>query len=357
MKTFSLHRRVMAALVVVFLMGVLATSTFYHLELHHEVRAIHAEFDDRPPKSAEDIESLLSRLRDEDVEFLGLVFAPVSLLGAVIIWLVLRWSLRGVSRASKEAAGVRPGQSGQHLTHEELPLELHPMVDAVNASLDRVASAYAAERRFTADCAHELRTPLTVLRLRLESGRAQPLDWPAVQRDLAQLVRLVAQLLDLSRKESADAKSRQKTVVHLTRVVREAAASLHPLVQLAGRRIEVEAEDGVHVLGRSHDLADMIRNLLDNSLSHGRGRIVAQLETCDGKARIRVSDDGPGISSEASARVFERFVKLNPASGGAGLGLCIVREVAQDHGGYCGVMPDTGAVWVSIPLSERQYSP
>lgn len=353
MKLFSLRRRVMTALVMVFLLGVVATSTFYHLELRHEVHSIHQEFDNLSPKSADELESLLTRMRGEDVEFLGLVFAPVFLIGASVIWLVLRWGLRGLPRLSKEVAALEAEQPGQYLSCDGLPMELHPLVDAVNGSIQRAGLAYDAERRLTANCAHELRTPLTVLRLRLESGRTQRLDWAAVERDLAQLERLVAQLLDLARKESASGKSQRKTSVNLTRVLRETSATLHPLVQRAGRQIEVQAEGGVHVFGRSSDLADMIRNLLDNTLTHGRGNILARLETDGRVARLRVSDDGPGIPQDQSGRVFERFVKLDSNSHGAGLGLCIVREVVLDHAGDCGVLPEDGAVWVSLPISNR----
>lgn len=349
MKSFSLRRRVMSALVLVFLFGVAATSLFYRLELRHEIRAVHLELEPQP-KSANEVERLLSRMRNEDLEFLGWVLVPVSLFGTIIIWMVLRWSLRGLSVASEEAAGLKPQQLDRRLTYEGLPTELHGLVRAVNLGLERLEVAHAAERRITADCAHELRTPLAVLRLRLESGRQRFLDWPLVQRDLEHLERLVNQLLDLARKESAGSQTRARTPVNLTRVMREVAAMLQPLAQRQGRQIEVEAAEAVQVLGHSADLADMVRNLLDNSLVHGHGRILAQLSIAGRMVQLSVSDEGRGIPSEQTERVFERFVKLNQSSSGAGLGLCIVRRVAEDHEGACGVTPRTGAVFVSMPI-------
>ncbi len=353
MKTFSLRRRVLAALVLVFLVGVAATFTFYRIQMRNDFRIIREAFESQPPKSAAETRRLLGPVNDEDIDFLSIVFAPVSLLGAIMIWMVLRWSLSGLSRASKEAADMRPGKHGQRLTQSGLPMELHPLVDAVNGGLERLALAYTAERRLTADCAHELRTPLAVLRLRLESGRSQPLDWPLVQRDLAHLERLVGQILDLSRKEGVGHQASEKTLINLTRVSREVSAMLQPLTQRKGRQIEVEAEDAILVRGRSGDLQDLIRNLLDNALAHGRGRILVRLQAHGGMARLSVSDEGPGIPPDQTERVFERFVKLVSNSEGAGLGLCIVRQVARDHEGDCGIGPETGEVWVSLPLGHR----
>ena len=241
MKPFSLRRRVLAALVAVFLVGVVATYAFYRLELRHELRGMEAEFHARPLDNSVTAESLLSRMRGEDVEFLGIVFVPVALLGVFIIGFVLRWSLRGLTRASEEAGRIRPGETGRHLTNDGLPVELHPLVDAVNAGLERLALAYGAERQLTADCAHQLRTPLTVMRLRLESARERPFDWPAIERDLAHLERLVTQLLDLSRKENASGRTREPLPVNLSRLLRETVADWLPLAQKQSRPVEIEA--------------------------------------------------------------------------------------------------------------------
>ena len=351
---FSLRRRVLVSLVMVFLLGVAATSAFYRLELRHEVRAVRAEFAARHPAYSAEMESLLSRLRQEDVEFLGFVLLPVSLIGFAAIWLVMRWSLQGLSRASTEAAAIDVVALRRRLSAHKLPMELHPLVSAVNAALDRLAQAYEAEQRLTADCAHELRTPLAVLRLRLESGRATPLDWAAVERDLAQLERVVTQVLDLSRKEHLGARPREDAVVNLTRLVREAAAMLAPVARARLRQIAVEATENVQVTGRAGDLTDLARNLIENALVHGQGRIVARLEYEGADAVLSVHDEGSGIPEAAREKVFERFVKLDPNSEGAGLGLCIVRQVAQDHKGRCGVAPETGVVWVRLPMCQTR---
>src|SRR3546814_18082385 len=86
------------------------------------------------------------------------------------------------------------------LTADGLPGEIRPLVDAVNGALDRLADAYAAERRLTADAAHELRTPLAVLSLRLQRARLDgAIDWPAIEREMARMGRLVGQTLALAR--------------------------------------------------------------------------------------------------------------------------------------------------------------
>src|SRR3546814_12098573 len=117
------------------------------------------------------------------------------------------------------------------LTADGLPGEIRPLVDAVNGALDRLAEAYAAERRLTADAAHELRTPLAVLSLRLQRARLDDaIDWPAIEREMARMERLVGQLLELASKEGirrTDPGDRQ--ALNLSRIVREAPAAGLPL--------------------------------------------------------------------------------------------------------------------------------
>src|SRR5690606_2575716 len=107
--------------------------------------------------------------------------------------------------------------------------EVHPLAEAANSALDRLAAAYAAERRFVSDAAHELRTPLTVLDLRLQDARqtGQP-DWPALNMEMRQMRRLVAQLLELARQDGAAVERRDGPLqrANASRVAREATAAL-----------------------------------------------------------------------------------------------------------------------------------
>ena len=301
-------------------------------------------------------DTLIDSLFEEDSEHLS-VLIPFALLALGLIWLISGWSLRSIARASREAARVGPLRPGMRISSTGLPREIEPLVEAVNGALERLARAYSAERRLTADAAHELRTPLAVLNLRLQRARLSgTIDWPAIERELTQMSRLVDQLIDLARKESLSRERRSEDlpIVNLSRLVREAAATVVPLMEAQARRLEVEVPDTVPMRGHADDLRDMVRNLLDNALVHGRGTVSARIGAAadaDGFVEIEVRDEGPGVPPGQEESIFERFHRLNAETPGSGLGLAIVRQVARSHGGDARFVPGSGRVIVRLPAS------
>jgi signal transduction histidine kinase len=299
-------------------------------------------------------DELVDSLFEEGSEELTVV-APFALLGLVLVWLITWWSLRPIARASREAARVGPRRPDMRISASGLPREIKPLVEAVNGALDRLSRAYATERRLTADAAHELRTPLAVLNLRLQRARLTGnTDWAAVERELAQMGRLVDQLLDLARKESLSQERRTEElpVVNLSRIVREAAATVLPLMEAAGRELTVDVPDAVQVRGNADDLRDMVRNLLENATLHGRGKVTARIESAGRSTdlvTIEVADEGPGVPVGQEEAVFQRFRRLNVDSPGSGLGLAIVRHVVRSHGGDAHFLPGIGCVVVHLP--------
>jgi two-component system sensor histidine kinase QseC len=308
----------------------------------------------------EDRGGLLGRL---DVDFIRepyqdvLVLLLFTALATAIIVLVSAWSLRPLEQASTEAAGVGPRNPDARITTTRLPMEVRPMVGAVNLALDRMAQAFEAERRFVADAAHELRTPLTVLSLRLQQARLRPTpDWTEIDQDVMHMSRVVTQLLTLARQDAAGlAGERPMEVIDLCRSVREAAALVLPLVEAAERDIAIELPDHLPVRGRADDLRDVFRNLLENALVHGRGTIrvtgLRQDATRPPQALIAVADEGTGVPAAQRERLFERFRKASPQSFGSGLGLAIVREIVRVHGGSAafGAGPET-AIQIALPV-------
>lgn len=292
-------------------------------------------------------EALAESMLEESIEPM-LLLVPSGILALATIWLVGSWSLRPLERASREAADVGPGNPNARVSAEGLPAELLPLVGAVNGALDRLSRAYEAERRLTADAAHELRTPLAVLDLRLQRAQLTgDVDWRVVRRDFEHLNRVVAQLLELARMESAAREHPRPARVNFARVVREAIAMVLPLADEAGREIDVDMDERAPILLQGHaaDLRNMVRNLLDNALFHGRGKITVTLRSeapqTDGAAIIlRVQDEGAGVPEYLRETVFDRFRKGKASSAGSGLGLAIVRHVADRHGGFARVDPN-----------------
>ncbi len=311
--------------------------------------------DDPDPKT------LAESLIEQDATPL-IVLTPFVLLALALIVVVINRTLRPLQQASSEASRIGPASSIARVTTRGLPSEIIPLVTAFNGALDRLSSAYQFEKRLTADAAHELRTPLAVLRMRLESARSREgalFNWEAVQRDFAQIDRLTAQLLDLARKEEGGAVA-AKPEVNLARIAREAAAVMLPLVESAGRPLGVIAPDAVVIAnGVEDDLRDMVRNLIENALTHGEGAIsIAVARNGDlhqGWAAITVTDEGHGVPESLRSIVFERFRKGDASTAGAGLGLAIVRHVAERHGGTAEFIAGSGSrIQVRLPTRAAQ---
>jgi two-component system sensor histidine kinase QseC len=309
-----------------------------------------------------DSEALAESMLEESVEPMYLLI-PSGIVALATIWLVGSWSLRPLERASREAAAVGPANPTARVSSDGLPDEVLPLVAAVNGAMDRLSQAYEAERRLTADAAHELRTPLAVLDLRLQRAQIEGgIDWAAIRRDFEHLHRVVAQLLDLARMESAAYALPEPQPVNLPRIVREATAMVLPLADDAGREIEISTDVDlpISIMGYAADLRNMVRNLLDNALSHGKGKITVRLTAparidADQPVILQVSDEGGGIPEDLRDSVFDRFRKGKASSTGAGLGLAIVRHVARVHGGFARVHPtDRNCIEVILSGAARK---
>jgi two-component system, OmpR family, sensor histidine kinase TctE len=128
-----------------------------------------------------------------------------------------------------------------------------------------------------------------------------------------------------------------------------------PLMEAAGRELAVDVPDSVQVRGNSDDLRDMVRNLLENAVLHGRGKVSARIappETDSNEVAIEVADEGPGVPVGQEEAVFQRFRRLNVDTPGSGLGLAIVRHVARSHGGDAHFTPGIGCAVVELPAID-----
>lgn len=278
------------------------------------------------------------------------VLLGVILILVALIWGMAEWMLSSIRRASREASAIGPDSADARLSLEGLPAEVLPLALAVNGALERVQAGYEAEKRFTANAAHALRTPLAVMDLRLQRAAATgELDLPALRRDLKDVARLVAGLLNLAHAEHRRTSAAKP--LNLARLLREEAARLQPLLQDRGRDLVVEAPDTVSVEGDARALRDMIAALLENALTHGEGQVTASLsaEANEASAVLKITDEGRGVPSDDWELVFERFRKGDASSSGAGLGLSIVREVAEAAGGEAAFV-GVAAVRVRLPL-------
>ncbi len=253
-----------------------------------------------------------------------------------------------------------------HEPHDP-PEEVHVLAESFNHMLDRLTEAFASQRAFVADASHELRTPLTVIRGQLELLAAEK-DPPAsevqrvsalVQAEISRMSRLVDDLLLLAKAERTEF-LRPRTL-DLERYVGELWAGT---LQVAQRRFELGKIAAGTVQADPDRLAQALRNLLANAIEHtaapdglvrlsviavpGTARKHDGEREAAGNARFIIDDDGPGIPADQRERIFDRFHRTDSArdrhSGGAGLGLAIVRAIAHAHGGRvsAGSSPEGG---------------
>jgi signal transduction histidine kinase len=218
----------------------------------------------------------------------------------------------------------------------ELARTLEDMLEALDQARTETESTLLRQRAFVADASHELRTPLTSVLANLEL-LAEELDGElgdaaqSALRSSYRMRRLVADLLLLARTDAGRDIPREPT--DLGAVLTEAAGELEPIAD--GHPISVDAEPAI-VHGARDDLFRMAANLIENAIRHTPpGTTVdASVRMDNGDAVLTVQDDGPGIPPELTEQVFERFVRGGgERAGSSGLGLAIVRAVAQSHGG------------------------
>jgi signal transduction histidine kinase len=262
----------------------------------------------------------------------NLMVAPTFLLLVLTSLIVTPWivrrSLAGVSRIAQEAEQIDAHRRGRRLNETHVPKEIVPLVSAVNDALRRLDEGYERQRRFIASAAHELRTPIAILAAKVE------VDPSAAVRNLAgdvqRLATLAEQLLDIQRLDT----DRHDEKLDLGALVRRVVAELVPLLIAAGRTIEVEAQQGACCRGDAAAFERVVTNLIQNAVEHGGHHIVVRVAG----AGFEVEDDGPGIPPEERERVFEPFHRLRPRSRGSGLGLNLVQQVVERHGGRATIL-------------------
>jgi signal transduction histidine kinase len=268
---------------------------------------------------------------------------PILLAVLIIDAEIVRRSFRPVLLASKQASEIGPRRTDIRLSLAKIPSEIRPLVEAINQALDRLERGFKIEREFSADAAHELRTPLAILRTRIDTLPDKEIAGP-LRKDVESMSRTVGQLLETAELETVviDPAARAE----LRAICADVVGFLAPLALDQGKDIALSgAEHEVWISGDAEMIGRAVRNLVENAIRHtsSRGCVEVMVEE-DGTIRVR--DQGPGIVDDDREHLFRRFWRRDRSrSGGAGLGLAIVRQVVDVHGGTIGVenRPEGGA--------------
>jgi signal transduction histidine kinase len=285
----------------------------------------------------------------------------VAVLGTVT-WLLVGRALRPVELLRQQAAAISGTDLHRRVDVPSADDELASLARTLNDLLERAEAAFRQQRAFVGDAAHELRSPIAALLTQLDvdartdSPEARADLLAALRGQVTRLARLVEALLTLAR---IDAGAPRATPVDLDDVVVREVSEFLVRQPATSLRCDVAA---ARVLGESVLLGQAVRNLLDNAARHARRHVHISLVVESEHAVLAVADDGAGIAPLDRERVFERFTRLQDGrdrdSGGAGLGLAIVRDVVVAHGGAVVCQPrGPGARFVvRLPL-DRSASP
>ena len=260
--------------------------------------------------------------------------AALPLLG-VFVWLTVRRALAPLERLGSEVGARRAGDFAP-LAAQGAPSEVAPLVESLNGLFQRLDRLLESERRFTADAAHELRTPLAALKTQAQvargasddAARAHALDGVIAGCDRA--ARLVDQLLTLARLDPAEA-GRPAERCDIAALARRVVAELAPAA--LARRIEIElaGAESAPVRGHGDLLEVLLRNLVDNAVRYSPEGTTIEVRV--GAASLSVSDEGPGVAPAEREKLGRRFFRiLGSGQSGSGLGLSIVRRIAEIHG-------------------------
>jgi two-component system OmpR family sensor kinase len=322
-------------------------------------------------------------LRDIDQTLSSLLKIEAFVAGGALLalialaWWMIRVGLRPLDRMSETADAIAAGDLSRRI-HDTTPrTEVGRLGLALNAMLQQIETAFAEReasaerlRRFLADAAHELRTPLASIRGYAELFRMGAASDPddtdramsRIESEAARMGILVEDLLTLARLDEMPELRRSR--VDLSELAADAVADARAIAP--DRLISLDATRPVHVLGDSHQLRQVIANLMRNAVVHTPAAtpIDVTVSREDQVATVEVRDHGPGLPSDATEAIFERFWRADPGRGrgkaGAGLGLSIVATIAQAHGGRATVenAPGGGAGFtVRIPVDVAAPPP
>jgi len=270
---------------------------------------------------------------------------PAGLLFALVIgrWMAAR-ALAPLVTMAEATRRIDVADLGRRLPLRGAQDELDEVAHAFNDTLGRLEQAIAEMRQFSTALAHELRTPLAALRGRTELALMQHMSVDQHRQaltdqleELDTLARLISQLLTLARAEAGQIPL-QRAPVDLALLAATLVDQLEAVALAKGVTLTVAAPAPVTVLGDASWLERLLLNLLDNAIKFtpSGGRIGVRVQQDGAGALLEVHDSGVGIAPDAVPHVFERFFRGDPARSagaeGAGLGLSLVKWIADRHG-------------------------
>ena len=306
---------------------------------------------------------------DSELIAVFVIASVIALLLSVVLGLYLASGVgQPIQRISKTVSAIKSGDTAARtgLTGQDELSQLGQSIDEMAEAIQRDRDL---ERQLIGDVAHELRTPLMAIQATVEAIQdgvfeADEEHLDTISSETRRLGRLVEALLHLNRLENGKAEVKFKPV-DLSALVDELSITHEALIESSGITFSVDLATNVRVVGDRDLLSQAVANLLSNAVRYtpDGGSILLRLGRKGGYANISVTDTGIGISEEDLEKVFSRFWRADSAratiSGGLGIGLALVREVADQHGGSVSVVSKQGegsTFSINIPLADNDPS-
>jgi two-component system, OmpR family, heavy metal sensor histidine kinase CusS len=328
------------------------------------VRALSRRVDGRIYQVSEDRTrevDLLGRYRRN----VGVVLVPALLVCAAVGVMIARRGLRPLGEITAMSRRIGPSRLNDRIPTEGLPSELRDLATTFNAMLGRLQDSFARLERFSADIAHELRNPVHSLRnvaeIALQGHGSQVEDREALSTCLEsadRLAGLIERLLFLAQADDAR-KELATDEVDVIDELEAVCAFCEPLAVEAGVQLVVEAPGPIRFDLERALFRRAVGNLITNALAHTpvSGRVTVSAREESGHLAVSVADTGLGIAAEHLPHLFDRFYRVDAArtpGDGVGLGLAIVRSIAEMHGGHATAesRPSEGTV-VTLSLPRR----
>ena len=270
---------------------------------------------------------------------LSFVILPVLvLIGAAGGYTIVRRSFRPIDRMIAAADAINEGSDlSARIGLPPKDDEIHKIAAAFDRMLARLESSFEAEKQFASDASHELRTPTAVIIAQcaaLDKEGLSEKDYKngisAIERQAKKMSSLINQLLSITRFEQGRAKTcfERADLSELVSVVCEEMSSVRPEAALS-----CDVEENIYAGIDVALMSRLIENLLENAFKYGGGEVRVTLRREDGKIKLRVSDNGGGIPPEELPKIWQRFYRSDKSrsSGGLGLGLSLVKQIAALH--------------------------
>jgi len=293
------------------------------------------------------------------------------LLSLVLAFALSRWVADPLQQVVVAARNYPKGSEEMKPVSARGPREVQDLTRAFNSMVKRVNSTQRSQRDFVANVSHELKTPLTSVQGFAQAILDGTADTPEARKQAAQIIydeagrmhRMALDLLDLARFEAGTADLKMSSV-DMGPLLRGVIEKFALQAQKAGVNLQVDVPSDLPLLiGDGDRLAQVFTNLVDNALKYTptKGHVTLSAANVGNEMELSITDTGEGVPDEALPHLFDRFYQVDPSRAGgekhgAGLGLAIVQEITQAHGGRISVRSQAGhgtTFVIHLPLAQK----